>query len=538
IWERIQQTSQLKHTLTGVCLFLLVLVHPSVSTFMFQIFRCERYHYEREAQRQWWLWQFSSYECLTAEWTLIAVLAGACILLFSIGFPLGVYTTLQYLHSWVKLRIHKKEWDKIGEEDRPYWMKANQDLHLQPMPKNASASYKNLHVFWRNADEDPVLSDTTDLMDVYAWRTSFIYLDHPGGLEHIGDSDSQTGVFGALRSCFRCLSNPKATRHVGREEQDGPLLNLMSMEMLAPFASPALHAADLFGAEPDINKATIQTKHGIVLELKAHWQEATQHGEPAHNITRLSDYCQICGQFYQPYKDQFFFMMTWDMVRRLMQTGIVVAVALVMGEAGALTWAVGIAAFALWVHERTAPFKDKSMDKLQGYVLLNQFVLAIGILSMLAIEASTSNWVGSPAIIGYTLLLFNIGIICYSLLVMQTAMAPAFRYLANRTKETLIAVVEYLQGKRAPDESEKQKLEKGKASLISWDINPLSMSHSANDTNGSIQLNVHQPEESASTTMTQRLNPMVMGLQPDGDGRSKPDGDGRPKPYGDGLQGE
>ncbi|KAK3260862.1 hypothetical protein CYMTET_30205 [Cymbomonas tetramitiformis] len=74
-------------TFLSISVLFLILMHPTVSTYMFQVFNCERIYYEEEVVR-YFLVLDRSLECYTRTWYHMRAVAVLVITLYILGFPL------------------------------------------------------------------------------------------------------------------------------------------------------------------------------------------------------------------------------------------------------------------------------------------------------------------------------------------------------------------------------------------------------------------------------------------------------------------
>ncbi|KAK3262014.1 hypothetical protein CYMTET_29110 [Cymbomonas tetramitiformis] len=105
------------------------------------------------------------------------------------------------------------------------------------------------------------------------------------------------------------------------------------------------------------------------------------------------------------------------MMRKLLQTGIVVLVGMIAGENAAVIFAVFVSVFAILVHQRYSPFKNDSMDDLCLCILVNQFIVQM----VLMIAKLTDESGGFVVALG--ILLLQIMVLTYAM----THIIPAFR---------------------------------------------------------------------------------------------------------------
>ncbi|KAK3277686.1 hypothetical protein CYMTET_14322, partial [Cymbomonas tetramitiformis] len=139
---------------------------------------------------------------------------------------------------------------------------------------------------------------------------------------------------------------------------------------------------------------------------------------------------KMLGQFFSPFEDKFYFWQCWEVSRRMLQTGVVVAVQLFSNEMTSLIYAVLLAFVAITLHLSYTPFKNDSMDQLQLTVLMNQFLLQL-IIIWFYVDASIGT------VIGIVMVAMQVGIMGYTLTLVGPAFSPAFIFM----KEKLMALV-------------------------------------------------------------------------------------------------
>eukprot|EP00854_Cymbomonas_tetramitiformis_P009264 gene9264-10975_t len=83
----------------GLMSFMLTFMHPSVSTFMFQLFNCDKIFFDQD-EAQWWLAIDRRLECFTAEWSGYASMATLVICVYVLGLPLGIFVSTSYFDRY------------------------------------------------------------------------------------------------------------------------------------------------------------------------------------------------------------------------------------------------------------------------------------------------------------------------------------------------------------------------------------------------------------------------------------------------------
>eukprot|EP00854_Cymbomonas_tetramitiformis_P022404 gene22404-27032_t len=88
------ETQIMANTVAG---FLLRLIHPSVSTCMFQLMHCTDFHLD--GSKQWWLHLDKSIECYDSTWWIFAAIGFAVIALYVVGMPLSLFMLTRDLYD-------------------------------------------------------------------------------------------------------------------------------------------------------------------------------------------------------------------------------------------------------------------------------------------------------------------------------------------------------------------------------------------------------------------------------------------------------
>ena len=83
-------------------IFFLNLLHPSISSTMFETFNCKSYDLYKSSGEAW-LQSDSSVQCYTDQWLPYAIFSGVVIILYVFGYPLILFVGLRYLHKRQKV---------------------------------------------------------------------------------------------------------------------------------------------------------------------------------------------------------------------------------------------------------------------------------------------------------------------------------------------------------------------------------------------------------------------------------------------------
>ncbi|KAK3252928.1 hypothetical protein CYMTET_37797, partial [Cymbomonas tetramitiformis] len=84
--------------------FVLIFIHPTCSTYMFQIFNCHRFYNESD-HYIYYLELDRNVQCFTSFWWLHAALSVFVIIVYVVGFPASLLFMFVYWHSRKKVRL-------------------------------------------------------------------------------------------------------------------------------------------------------------------------------------------------------------------------------------------------------------------------------------------------------------------------------------------------------------------------------------------------------------------------------------------------
>ncbi|KAK3260683.1 hypothetical protein CYMTET_30371 [Cymbomonas tetramitiformis] len=136
---------------------------------------------------------------------------------------------------------------------------------------------------------------------------------------------------------------------------------------------------------------------------------------------------QILGQFRHPYEESYYYWQCWEITRRLLQTGFVVLVDMLGGADMALVYAVLIATFAIVLHQRYSPYQNDSLDELQLTILVNQFLVQIGLV-MIQLQSDTIH------VIGFVIIMLQVMLLSYAMTLIMPVFRPVFNALGRKSE--------------------------------------------------------------------------------------------------------
>ncbi|KAK3244421.1 hypothetical protein CYMTET_45961, partial [Cymbomonas tetramitiformis] len=90
----------------------------------------------------------------------------------------------------------------------------------------------------------------------------------------------------------------------------------------------------------------------------------------------LAWYQSILGSFVLPFKRSFYYWMTYDMIRKLLQTSFVIIVE-ADNENWGLMYALFVSVVSLWIQGSFTPYKNSTDNWIQALVLMSQTVIMV-----------------------------------------------------------------------------------------------------------------------------------------------------------------
>eukprot|EP00854_Cymbomonas_tetramitiformis_P012060 gene12060-14250_t len=347
-------------TCTAATIFVLMLLHPTLSTSSLMIFKCKDYYYDSADydSHQQWLYMNVRVECYSADWTIGASIAAFSLLTFTFGFPLYIYGRMRNLSSFVQVRMDR----------------ANIEQHSDLLKSRR----------WKLFQQSDILRFRRD-GHFEAWEE--MYDD---------TRPNKTGCFVSLNPL--CLTNIK--------ENDGPLMltcdhnpSLRPSVGHVPRIDLVMHASTMHGLEEALAKdsslvsgddgsglqtcpVSIMLVHdGSCLEMDAYVQYQQDAGRTQLKCMTLLDqpsFSKAFRQLYMPYVHALYFWHCYEICRRVAQTSAVVVVDLILNTSVSHLYAVIFAFCAVCLHLTYSPFKDTGLQHLQTLILCNQFLVQLG----------------------------------------------------------------------------------------------------------------------------------------------------------------
>ncbi|KAK3275620.1 hypothetical protein CYMTET_16262, partial [Cymbomonas tetramitiformis] len=412
LWHRLCHRTQESHmarvhaSYIFLTFFAMVLIHPSVGTMMCQIFRCESYYYT-EAEKKLWLFMDTTTQCISHTWLLGSIASAVVLLVFVFGFPTALYLVMKNLRHWVKIRV------SLADFKRREHMLAT-GLWWTQDGNGASLSYENLVELEHQCESGGGHAMVGDTVEVYVMRWSFIEVANDATMQNVPGLGKNrpkwlSRVFSGPVTVNR---SPSPTNSARRLEAGSPRgwtskrLSTLSKSatrragiaswaltqrvlMLDRQKSKKVHPMeDSEGQENPLPWRMFMLDGSVMnVQLSSSNRRSDGIGRTTYlPITRLDDYEHILGQFYSPYKDEFYFWQCWEISRRLVQTSLILTVQLALGEKFAAVWALTVATLSIAVHHRCLPYESNALNELQLAMLVNVFIIQLSIVYMMMTE--------------------------------------------------------------------------------------------------------------------------------------------------------
>ncbi|KAK3248257.1 hypothetical protein CYMTET_42268, partial [Cymbomonas tetramitiformis] len=117
----------------AVTLFCMVMMHPTISSSMFQIFQCDEIYHDNTTV-QYFLSVDISFECFTSKWYFCAAVACFVIIVYVFGAPYFLYLTISRCYQMkeftVNGRIQYVNWWEVEVKEDGYYTLLNQERLL------------------------------------------------------------------------------------------------------------------------------------------------------------------------------------------------------------------------------------------------------------------------------------------------------------------------------------------------------------------------------------------------------------------------
>ncbi|KAK3248779.1 hypothetical protein CYMTET_41756 [Cymbomonas tetramitiformis] len=372
---------EMRAACAGAAIFLLMFVHPGISTLMLQLFNCEDVAFDAEdLHTQKWLKEDSASECNTTQWWVAVAAAAFTIATYVFGLPILLFVCMRRLRCYQKVQMPRQVADcHVDLVQQGVWI---------PCSENDVVAVQLSGSFYALNSED---MQTAPPVDFYLPKDAFVECGSVAGSEEgsmIMTSD------GRLIKGVHCY-----------EKEDAGDKGFITM---AP-------------------------------------------------VTMLDDpkYSKALGPLWDPFEDAYYWWQTVEIIRRLLQTGIVVLVRMIAGENAALVFAVLISVLALSLHQRYSPYKEDSMDDLALCILLNQFIVQMVLVGFKLSDGA------SGFAVGLAILLLQIVLLTYAMTLVVPIFLPAFvelkhkiiRILKKLSQNNSASIVQHNEAAQREDEA-------------------------------------------------------------------------------------
>ncbi|KAK3261065.1 hypothetical protein CYMTET_30015, partial [Cymbomonas tetramitiformis] len=390
-------------------LFFLTLLHPSVSTVTMQLFDCVDYYYE-QPQTQSWLQQGSSIECGTTKWWIAVIFASFTIVTYLVGYPLGIFLFMWRCRKSVKCRICRADTQHLPGELEASKSSAGDFEH---------DGYVDVYVKWRNLEKIRSMVDEEEETEGAPASGTSLAMDD-----------------GADKGCALKEEKTLNPLHAGDEAGGGKEPEEEEEEEVLLGLPRKLQLSDGTFCMVRVHEKEDEGYLGRIRMVPMTWLDSEQ-------VQKM-----FGSTFLDPYEDRFYYYMTVEILRRVLQTGAVLLVKLVAkavgghGEPEAVVYGLFISIFALCMHIRLRPFKADDDDNLMMSILANQCICQYMIISI----ATTD---GNSATIGYFLVLLQVMLVVYALQFIFPVALEVFGKMFWQVRALQVFVARHLSKARA-----------------------------------------------------------------------------------------
>eukprot|EP00854_Cymbomonas_tetramitiformis_P011280 gene11280-13329_t len=402
-------------------------------------------------------------ECMSTQWILAAAAAAFTLTTYVLGFPLAIFFGMRYLRRYHKVQVprHEAERHRNLIEQGVWTLRAEEDIitfrssksffskygltEVQPSTRKKRFSIDTVVNLWKAKTQRGESSSPLALNDAIQVQTGTPSQEARDGIPmEMSQLTPRMQTAPSVdmyipQDMFKaCSGTDKASCQSTLEELHAtptwPLMpgfprSLFMFMMIklrfpewlwrqAPL--PEIHInfdEDDDGDAGNIGESLIVMKNGQVIKgVHCYLKEDTgDKGIIAMvPVTLLDDpmYAQVAGQFWEDFEDAFYWYQSWEILRRLLQTGFVVLVEMALGPNAALVYAALISGFAALLQQRHSPYKQDNFDKLNLVLLINQFVVQVALIhqQLLQLEDGDTSHVIDVAIIILQVILLSYAI--------------------------------------------------------------------------------------------------------------------------------
>ncbi|KAK3259689.1 hypothetical protein CYMTET_31325, partial [Cymbomonas tetramitiformis] len=380
-----------------------------------------------------WLRQDSTIECFTSMWYTAAGFATLGMLYFVIGYPAALALVMRYLRTYVKARMPRAAAERqIDLVKRGLWIPVRYEdkvlvSHCHSLFMSDSKLRKGI-----GSTATMLLSALGEVQRKSEAGTGENVLRRISGKwkakAKVGQNiqEQQVEMFLALKSF--CEVEPEVPEPAFGSSLSRSLSRSMSMTGTGP-------TFEGLGDDETQSKQirVLHSNEEIQTEMFMRADVGDAGAVTAVPITRLDgDVSSVAlAQFFDPFEYSFYFWQCYEIVRRLLQTGMVVVVEMLLAsEDGAIIYSILVSVAALNFHSHFSPYTSDTIDRLQFCVLLNQFCLQMMVISVLLSQ-------DSGTIIGVVMLIVQMMVVSFSLYLMFPAYKGVFYQLAEQVQLAL-----------------------------------------------------------------------------------------------------
>ncbi|KAK3270833.1 hypothetical protein CYMTET_20783, partial [Cymbomonas tetramitiformis] len=400
-------------------LFVMLLVHPGISATMFHLFNCQNIYFDVESLAfQYWLVVDNRQECFTTSWWVAVVFAVLTLVIFVSGFPFFLWISMRHLRRHHRLSMPRE----LAEQQIDHVL-AGRWIPASAHDVTNVRLYQSFYV--RKKASRRLSSSQYFILPRLSLQSSFLY--NPDSITDDTESEPTLVDLFVPKTFFtKCAGGDDASLEKAAKALQIPASEVANWPMACSASPSDAPPTSSMGGCADRPASSILLQNGKILTgVICHDQEIAVSGQVGlvlrAPVTMLDANAKVLSQFVAPFQNDFYFWQSYEIMRRLAQTGLVVLVSMLLGMNAAVLYAVVISVLAIIIHMRYLPYAEKAMNEFTLAILVNQFAIQIMIVAMRTMEG-----VGRK-VLGISMLLLQFLLMSYALLII----IPAVRIIVS-----------------------------------------------------------------------------------------------------------
>lgn len=353
-------------------LFLLNLLHPSISSTMFETFNCRQYDLDKTDESEYWLRLDHSVRCYDKQWWSYAILSALLIVLYVFGYPLLLLAGLRFLQGR-RLVVAVDDAGVPIPHARPFYTSSVRQV-IPDLDKATCAG---------EASEPPPepqhnVSDSARLYSVDSRRPT---------MDGAGLGDAVTAAAEEVEDRVHYYAqNPYHPEYVPTRVES--VLEKVRRALVGEGNAVKLEDAPGGSGEVKVNASSGSVhwagaqQREIRVELQFRSAEANLGSVYMAALTQLNHdetFERFVRPFVDPFEERYYFWQCYEIARRLTQTSFIVIVDIINPDY-VVTYATFVAITSLVVQAYFQPYRADAADNLELVFCINLYIVLFGTL--------------------------------------------------------------------------------------------------------------------------------------------------------------